>query len=74
MIRERFDENKASGHWRQECGQAANLMVMELQPSHDLLAEIFFARPEDIRGIIKSRLAEWSWREEHEWPATALAS
>jgi hypothetical protein len=40
-----------------------------LQTSKEILAEIFRAQPEDIENMIKRRLAEEVWCEEHEWPA-----
>jgi hypothetical protein len=46
--------------------------VLELQTAKEILAEIFRARPEDIEDMIQRRLAEKSWREEHEWPVTFL--
>jgi hypothetical protein len=49
---------------------STNLQVLELQTAKEILAEIFRARPEDIEDMIKRRLVERTWREEHEWPAT----
>jgi len=39
---------------------------MKLQLAMKLLADIFQSRPEGIEGIIQSRLAERTCREEHE--------
>ena len=52
--------------------RSTNLNVLELQTAKEILAEILRARPEDIEDMIQRRLAEKSWREEHEWPVTFL--
>jgi len=41
-----------------------------LQPAMELLAGIFTAKHEDVEDMVRSRLAEKTWREEGGWPAT----
>jgi hypothetical protein len=38
--------------------------------ANEILAEVFHARPADVEEMIRMRLEEKNWREEHEWPAT----
>jgi hypothetical protein len=50
------------------CTSRVNPKAMELQTAKEILAEVFHARPGEVEEMIKSRLAERSWREEGLWP------
>ncbi len=50
--------------------QRVNTKALELQTAKEILAEVFHARPADVEEMIRMRLEERGWREEHEWPAT----
>jgi len=45
-----------------------NPKALELQTAKEILAEVFHARPDEVEEMIKSRLAESSWREAALWP------
>ncbi len=48
----------------------ASTKALELETAKEILAEVFHARPADVEEMIRMRLEEKNWREEHEWPAT----
>ncbi len=54
-----------------------NPRLLELQTAKEILAEIFHARPAEVKEMIQSRLEERSWAveqrsapDEGTWPAT----
>ncbi len=47
-----------------EPGMNINPRLLELQTAKEILAEIFHARPAEVKEMIQSRLEERSWEAE----------